>query len=124
MKEGRRLSFFTARKPRMSLVARFVIFVISLAVSAALVLLALATAGLGCLIFIAKKPLLLSGSTLPFWPERLPALEIPAWAGPVYLGLGAFILLVVLPLAIALLESLYVACRPERDEKKGLSAEC
>ena len=42
---------------------------------------------------------------------------------PLYLGLGAFILLVVLPLALALLESLYVACRPERDEKKVLSAE-
>jgi hypothetical protein len=107
----------------MSLVARFVIFVISLAVSAALALLALAMAGLGCLIFIAKKPLLFSGGTLPFWPGWLPALEIPAWAAPLYLGLGAFILLVVLPLALALLESLYVACRPERDEKKVLSAE-
>jgi hypothetical protein len=124
LKEGRRLSFFTARKPHMSLVARFVIFVISLAVSATLALLALATAGLGCLILIAKKPLLLSGSTLPFWPQRLPALEIPAWAGPVYLGLGAFILLVVLPFALALLESLYVACRPESAEKKELRTEC
>ena len=108
----------------MSLLARFVIFVISLAVSAALAMLALAMAGLGCLIYIARKPLLFSGSTLSLWPDWLPALEIPAWAGPVYLGLAAFILLVVLPFALALLESLYVACRPDRDEKKGLSAEC
>jgi hypothetical protein len=108
----------------MSPVARFGIFLVSLAVSAALVTLALAATGLGCLLYVAKKPLLFSSGTLPFWSSRLPALEIPAWAAPFYIGLGVFILLVVLPFSLALLESLYVVCRPkESAEEKVLSAE-
>jgi hypothetical protein len=90
------------------LISRLALFLLSLALSFALAVAALALCGVAVLLYISGKDLPFSQRTLPYYPEGWAPMEIPLWSAPVYLGVGLALLFIGLPLVLALLEKFWL----------------
>lgn len=99
--------------------ARFLILLLSTALTMVLVTASAGMAGLAILIYVTGKTVELSGRTLPYWPAAMPGFAIPGWSAPFYLAGGIIILVVGVPLSLSLLEKLYLALGKGQQGQQG-----
>ena len=101
----------------MIFVARALIFFCSFVLIVLTAIGAVGAIGVWGVLTISGRDLVLDPKRIPFWPEALPGFELHASAGPFYLTAGLALLFFVLPLALALLEKLYLVIPSERSER-------
>ncbi len=88
------------------------IFLIASLVSLLLASGSLALIALAAVLKVRGRDLILDSQRISFWPETIGALELHAWGAIWYAIAGVACMLIALPLALLLLEQLFLRLRP------------
>jgi len=91
---------------------QFLIFLIASFVSLLLASGSLLLIGLAAVLKVRGRDLTLDSERISFWPESIGALDLHAWGAIWYAIAGVVCMFIALPLALLLLEQLFLKLRP------------